>query len=88
VLLRYRALGTLLPDAEATVTMDYTPLVWLKLVVVSAGEALRLCLLPWGQTLYYGRILFSEIPTRLMLIPVVRARQHCPPLDRFYIRRL
>jgi hypothetical protein len=56
LLLRNRALGTILPYAEATVTMDYTPLVRLKLVVVSAGESLRLCLLPSGQTLYYGHL--------------------------------
>lgn len=56
LLLRYHALGALSPDAEATVTLDYTPLARLKLVVVSAGESLRLCLLPSGQTLYYGHL--------------------------------
>jgi len=56
LVLRYRALGGLAPDPEATVTLGYTPALRVKAVVISVGHAVRLCLLPTGQGLYYGHL--------------------------------
>jgi protein O-mannosyl-transferase len=56
LVLRYRALGSLAPEPEATVTLGYTPALRVKTVVVSIGEAVRLCVLPTGQGLYYGHL--------------------------------
>ncbi|MFO0949948.1 MAG: hypothetical protein U0835_02120 [Isosphaeraceae bacterium] len=54
--LRYRALGTLAPDAEATVTLGYSFGQRVKTVIVSLAHALRLCTFPTGQGLYYGHL--------------------------------
>lgn len=56
LLLRYNALETLAPAEEATVAFGYSTVTRVKLVVVSAGQAIRLCLIPTGQTLYYGHL--------------------------------
>lgn len=53
---RYLVLGTFSSTAEATVAMDYPLMIRLNLLVVSIGEALRLCVLPTGQTVYYGHL--------------------------------
>ncbi|MFT3787925.1 MAG: hypothetical protein QM770_17435 [Tepidisphaeraceae bacterium] len=53
---RQSVLGTFTSDTEATVAMDYPLPVRFNLLVVSAGEALRLCVVPTGQTVYYGHL--------------------------------
>jgi hypothetical protein len=56
LLLRYHALGALLPDPEATVTLGYTLGMRIKAVIIAAGQAIRLCTFPTGQTVYYGHL--------------------------------
>src|SRR5262249_41934977 len=56
LVLRWRALGHLAPEAEATITLGYTAAQRVKAVVIAVGEALRLCVLPTGQGLYYGHL--------------------------------
>jgi protein O-mannosyl-transferase len=54
IVLRYRALGGLAPDPDATVTLGYTLNLRIKTMVVSLGHAMQLCTVPTGQGLYYG----------------------------------
>jgi hypothetical protein len=56
LLLRYRAMGSLAPNPEATVTLGYTLALRVKTVVVAIGHAIRLCVFPTGQSLYYGHL--------------------------------
>jgi len=56
LMLRWRALGQLAPEPEATVTLGYTGAQRVKAVVIAVGEAVRLCVLPTGQGLYYGHL--------------------------------
>jgi protein O-mannosyl-transferase len=56
LMLRYRALGHLVPEPEATITLGYTFAQRVKAVVIAVGEAVRLCTLPTGQGLYYGHL--------------------------------
>jgi hypothetical protein len=55
-MLRFEALGDLAPDPEATIASHYGPDRRIKLVVVSIGHALRLCVWPTGQGIYYGHL--------------------------------
>jgi hypothetical protein len=56
LVLRYRALGSLAPNPEATVTLGYTLALRVKTVIIAVGHAIRLCLFPTGQSLYYGHL--------------------------------
>jgi hypothetical protein len=56
LLLRYRALGSLAPNPEATVTLGYTLPLRIKTMVVALGHSIRLCIFPTGQSLYYGHL--------------------------------
>lgn len=56
LVLRWQALGGLLPAAGATLAGEYSALMRVKVSVVSLGEYLRLCLFPTGQSLYYGHL--------------------------------
>src|ERR1051326_7139410 len=50
------ALGNLAPNPEATVTLGYSMALRVKTVVVALGHAIRLCIFPTGQSLYYGHL--------------------------------
>jgi protein O-mannosyl-transferase len=82
--LRVQVLGAeFVPAGDASVASGYPWWARLNLIVVSAGTYLRLLVLPWGQTTYYGHLrdaLFG-IPT-LEIAVVVLAAISFTPLQR------
>lgn len=54
---RFAALGpAVAPAGEGSVAFGYPLLARMNLALVTVGEYLRLLLLPWGQTVYYGHL--------------------------------
>ncbi len=57
LLLRVHALGfDAVPMGAASIAQDYPLWARINLVVVTVGTYLRLLVLPWGQTTYYGHL--------------------------------
>ncbi len=56
LLLRYHALGSLAPPAYETVSRGYGWAMRAKLVLVAAGESVRLCVFPTAQSISYGHL--------------------------------
>ena len=53
---RYTVIGELGPGPEATVTYGYPLTARLKVMIVALAHHIRLAVLPWGQTTYYGHL--------------------------------
>ena len=70
--LRANALGALvLPAGEASVATGYPWWARVNLVVVSVGTYLRLLVVPWGQTTYYGHLRDALFGTPVLEIAVM-----------------
>ncbi|MBL8212817.1 MAG: hypothetical protein JNK87_19035 [Bryobacterales bacterium] len=54
---RFAVLGSLALPADATVIGPNAPVsLWMKAILISTAHALRLCVFPTGQTVYYGHL--------------------------------
>lgn len=66
--LRIAVLGSMVMSREATVLGNGGFNLWVKSVIVTAGHAIRLCVWPTGQTVYYGHLRDS-----LLRMPIAEA---------------
>ena len=70
--LRVNALGALVvPAGEASVATGYPWWARANLVVVTVGTYLRLLVVPWGQTTYYGHLRDALFGTPVLEIAIV-----------------
>jgi hypothetical protein len=74
VLLRLYVLGVeAVPTGSASVAHGYPWWARINLVIVTIGTYLRLLLLPWGQTTYYGHLRESLFGTPMLEFGIVAA---------------
>jgi len=70
--LRVYALGTeVAPTGESSVALGYPWWARVNLILVSAGTYLRLLVVPWGQTTYYGHLRDALFGTPVLETAVV-----------------
>lgn len=54
--MRWRVIGTVVLPPQAEVALGYPFALRLKLVLVGLAHAIRLSIIPWGQTIHYGHL--------------------------------